>query len=68
MRRATAPGNDKVQRIAQNYFISLEIASYKLSDLWDYKAASLLLLLFLWRCDPTRVMSSSFLMFLDHTQ
>ena len=23
---------------------------------------------FLWRCDPTRVMVSSFLMFLDHTQ
>jgi len=23
---------------------------------------------FLWRCDPTRVMSSSFLRFLDHTQ
>jgi len=22
----------------------------------------------LWRCDPTRVMASSFLMFLDHTQ
>jgi len=22
----------------------------------------------LWRCDPTRVMSSSFLMFLDHTK
>ena len=25
-------------------------------------------LFFLWRCDPTRLMSSSFLMFLDHTQ
>jgi len=23
---------------------------------------------FLWRCDPTRVMASSLLMFLDHTQ
>ena len=23
---------------------------------------------FLWRCDPTRVMASSFLRFLDHTQ
>ena len=23
---------------------------------------------FLWRCDPTRVMASSFFMFLDHTQ
>ena len=23
---------------------------------------------FLWRCDPTRVMGSSFLSFLDHTQ
>jgi len=23
---------------------------------------------FLWRCDPTRVMASLFLMFLDHTQ
>ena len=23
---------------------------------------------FLWRCDPTQVMASSFLMFLDHTQ
>ena len=23
---------------------------------------------FLWRCDPTRVIASSFLMFLDHTQ
>jgi len=22
----------------------------------------------LWRCEPTRVMASSFLMFLDHTQ
>jgi len=22
----------------------------------------------LWRCDPTRVMTSSFLRFLDHTQ
>ena len=25
-------------------------------------------LFFLWRCDPKRVMASSFLMFLDHTQ
>ena len=25
-------------------------------------------LFFLWRCDPTRVMASSFLRFLDHTQ
>jgi hypothetical protein len=24
--------------------------------------------IFLWRCDPTRVMTSSFLKFLDHTQ
>jgi hypothetical protein len=23
--------------------------------------------IFLWRCDPTRVMASSLLMFLDHT-
>ena len=23
---------------------------------------------FLWRCDPTRVMASSFLRFIDHTQ
>jgi len=29
-RRARAPGNDKVKRITQNYFISMEIASYKL--------------------------------------
>jgi len=28
----------------------------------------ILLFFFLWRCDPTRVMASSFLMFLDHTQ
>ena len=27
-----------------------------------------LLLLLLWRCDPTRAMASSFLRFLDHTQ
>ena len=27
-----------------------------------------LLFFFLWRCDPTRVMANSFLMFLDHTQ
>ena len=27
-----------------------------------------ILLFFLWRCDPTRVMASSFLRFLDHTQ
>ena len=26
------------------------------------------LFFFLWRCDPTRFMASSFLMFLDHTQ
>ena len=26
------------------------------------------LFFFLWRCDPTRVMASSFLRFLDHTQ
>ena len=26
------------------------------------------LFFFLWRCDPSRVMASSFLMFLDHTQ
>ena len=26
------------------------------------------LIFFSWRCDPTRVMASSFLMFLDHTQ
>ena len=25
-------------------------------------------IILLWRCDPTRVMASSFLMFLDHTQ
>jgi len=30
--------------------------------------ASLLLTFFLWRCDPTRVMVSSLLRFLDHTQ
>jgi len=36
-----------------------------------FVTAYLLLLLFyffLWRCDPTRVMASSFLTFLDHTQ
>jgi len=27
-----------------------------------------LLFFFLWRCDPTRVMASSFFRFLDHTQ
>jgi len=34
------------------------------------KADQYIILLFfpLWRCDPTRVMASSFLMFLDHTQ
>jgi hypothetical protein len=31
MRRAKAPGNDKVQSTTQNYFISMEIASYKFS-------------------------------------
>jgi len=29
---------------------------------------SYLFFFFLWRCDPTRVMASSFLKFLDHTQ
>ena len=29
---------------------------------------SLSLFFLLWRCDPTRVMASSFLRFLDHTQ
>ena len=40
MRRAKAPGNDKVQRITENYFISLETASYKLPGAPDYKAVS----------------------------
>ena len=39
MRRAKAPGNDKVQRITQNYFISMEIDPYELSGAWDYKVA-----------------------------
>ena len=30
--------------------------------------SSLVNAFFLWRCDPTRVIASSFLMFLDHTQ
>ena len=30
--------------------------------------ASILFFISLWRCDPTRVMASSFLRFLDHTQ
>jgi len=29
---------------------------------------SFYLIFFLWHCDPTRVMTSSFLRFLDHTQ
>ena len=30
--------------------------------------AFLLILIFLWRCDPTRLVASSFLRFLDHAQ
>jgi hypothetical protein len=28
----------------------------------------IIIIFFLWRCDPTRVMASSFMMFLDHTR
>ena len=28
----------------------------------------IIIFFFLWRCDPARVMASSFLRFLDHTQ
>jgi len=41
--------------------------SKKNSD-WYHTCKLLLLLLFLWPCDPTRVMASSFMRFLDHTQ
>jgi len=34
----------------------------------DYVTWRLVTFFLLWRCDPTRVMASSFLMFLDHTQ
>jgi hypothetical protein len=34
----------------------------------NYVAISISFFLSLWRCDPTRVMASSFLKFLDHTQ
>jgi len=35
---------------------------------WSRRLETEETLFFLWRCDPTRVMASSFLMFLDHTQ
>jgi len=47
-------------------FISLAL-SIKWSVFYDFKWLHGIFFL-LWRCDPTRVMASSFLRFLDHTQ
>ena len=46
-------------------FIYIYIYIYKFIYLYFYEFHGFFLL---WRCDPTRVMASSFLRFLDHTQ
>ena len=50
-------------------FLHLEAAACPRTLYWIYYSLNLLNKhIFLWRCDPTRVMASSLLMFLDHTQ
>ena len=49
----------------------IKLHAGRLDDLsWNLRWDNVILGIFfvLWRCDPTRVMASSFLMFLDHTQ
>ena len=67
--RHTAADINKTHIIAKNRrFICLELykLQYFASD--HICACNSFFFLLLWRCDPTRVMTSSFLMFLDHTQ
>jgi hypothetical protein len=47
---------------AQTDFIS------KIRHILFFNYQVLLLFILLWRCDPTRVIASAFLMFLDYTQ
>jgi hypothetical protein len=64
----------KVQEIAELRFgfrITNGISAFQTSDaltLYDASINIYITFYFLWRCDPTRVMASSFLRFLDHTQ
>jgi len=44
--------------------LKCKIRSWSLPQLF----IAILLIFFLWRCNPTRVMASSFFTFLDHTQ
>ena len=52
----------------QNFRVLLSQNCF-LSPCWGIlQSTSFRTFFFLWRCDPTRVMASSFLRFLDHTQ
>ena len=57
-----------------NLFATSRSVLWPRSKYWQLQAHSgpsyvcLFVCFLLWRCDPTRVMASSFLMFLDHTQ
>jgi hypothetical protein len=50
------------------YSLLMQAFGPKQSELWAAPSNLPSTNFFLWRCDPTRVMVSSFLRFLDHTQ
>ena len=55
--------NQTEYRYAPHYDVSVNDGPHIRQ--WSHK---IMILFFLWRCDPMRVMASSFLRFLDHTQ
>ena len=52
----------RVKNSAATYVIPNSSSTYQAFLIYIY------IFFFMWRCDPTRVMASSFLRFLDHTQ
>jgi len=54
--------------IVYRFRILWNILVYIFNTLCKFRILWNCLGVFLWRCDPTRVMASSFLMFLDHTR
>ena len=60
-----------VHRVSQKPVEQQSKTSWDKRSAWNSSVAFALLFIYLffpWRCDPTRVMTSSFLRFLDHTQ
>jgi hypothetical protein len=59
----------KITRIFQDhYIVKIVIVNTEGKTSLMYRTYSLTLFFLLWRCDPKRVMASSFTRFLDHTQ